>query len=818
MSESLQDSQSEVSADASESLHARIWQNANARALASTGTLNDSINDVGDVDNPFDVPPFPGFVSQQFKYSHPKVSVLPNGCDWTKLNAELVTEMRPARAERILVPIGVVKRDASMVGQWLMPVGPGSARAYACAALTSGMFAGTAMGVPSGRHVEYGADSEEADTASVSASSFGGGKKKRAPQLLEVNRYVFTPSSDSSDQHPMFQIGFEEILNEEETEVTFIGVWKFTYDDMHSSSYLLQCAMVHSAAMLRSQSASSQAPSMRNRNYASEVDRRRKAGLTLSDLNTNFENTVGLQYNRLQNTDIYKKVLEIHGAGKMFVSDVNEHISNPAGRKTLSGDNVHGFGGIHPLSPEFVFNAKRSESLQFGSVNLDGTPGNIHKRYLDASSYWHGDEFSTFKLPCHDSNFWICTSVERRSIFELPLPRPLQDQVLPGPHLMKLFVERTSTESEPTCSDSSMGDDACSESASEEEGRTHFSHEAYSRFRSTAKQVDDSKLKDSKDIRSMLNRYDDMGVNASVVSSAVSSSDTVFSKGDKENSYKIRVQKITDTVTEESNRIFSKIVSPWVSETTKRLQVRRSDYIMRVDADYSSTEWTDIEQDEIEFQRRYYNVKKDLTQYQLRCLEATFHSEQDRRTIPAGYKSMFNGLQKQLEINGGSASMAFPPNRKGKQITASDRSVWHELQEWLGTIFTSDAMIEGRDRFILDELYLQAFTVYSTSKFVLIICSERGKGKSVRASRLSKLLSEGVTSWQAASSSRSGMNGNHSSSNGCMIIFDEMTSDLTPAECGERIEYWKREDCRQTHPPRLTLRTHDWSVDCLQKF
>lgn len=56
-------------------------------------------------------------------------------------------------------------------------------------------------------------------------------------------------------------------------------------------------------------------------------------------------------------------------------------------------------------------------------------------------------------------------------------------------------------------------------------------------------------------------------------------------------------------------------------------------------------------------------------------------------------------------------------------------------------------------------MYLQSFDVYAEQRFVLIICSERGKGKSVRAERLGKLLPEGFAATQAASSARAGMNG-----------------------------------------------------------
>ena len=39
------------------------------------------------------------------------------------------------------------------------------------------------------------------------------------------------------------------------------------------------------------------------------------------------------------------------------------------------------------------------------------------------------------------------------------------------------------------------------------------------------------------------------------------------------------------------------------------------------------------------------------------------------------------------------------------------------------------------------------------------------------------------------------LTGNMSANNGCMIVYDEMTKDLTPAEVDERIEFWKRMHC-----------------------
>tara|TARA_B110000046_G_scaffold184325_1_gene222530 strand:- start:3432 stop:3860 length:429 start_codon:yes stop_codon:yes gene_type:complete len=104
--------------------------------------------------------------------------------------------------------------------------------------------------------------------------------------------------------------------------------------------------------------------------------------------------------------------------------------------------------------------------------------------------------------------------------------------------------------------------------------------------------------------------------------------------------------------------------------------------------------------------------------------------------------------------------------------------------------------------------------MYAPVTFPLIIASEKGKGKSVRAERFSYLMPEGWTSENGANSARAGMNGtlayrprcsplsltqpratplagNNSPSNGTQVQSDEMDSDLVPAQCTERMEFIK---------------------------
>jgi hypothetical protein len=80
--------------------------------------------------------------------------------------------------------------------------------------------------------------------------------------------------------------------------------------------------------------------------------------------------------------------------------------------------------------------------------------------------------------------------------------------------------------------------------------------------------------------------------------------------------------------------------------------------------------------------------------------------------------------------------------------------------------------------------------MYSPTTFVLIIASEKGKGKSVRAVRMATILPGGWASFNSATSNRAGMNGNNAPSNGTTVVCDEMPEEFT-RNAGERLEYLK---------------------------
>lgn len=115
-----------------------------------------------------------------------------------------------------------------------------------------------------------------------------------------------------------------------------------------------------------------------------------------------------------------------------------------------------------------------------------------------------------------------------------------------------------------------------------------------------------------------------------------------------------------------------------------------------------------------------------------------------------------------------------------------------------------------------DALYLHYFDVYSEIAFMLIFASKKGKGKSIRCERMSGILPPGWATANSTSSTKSGMNGNNSPSNGTQVFYDECPAELKVAAAHERIEFWKTiltqvkhlVPCRIPSPHRIRQSVH----------
>lgn len=396
----------------------------------------------------------------------------------------------------------------------------------------------------------------------------------------------------------------------------------------------------------------------------------------------------------------WQQMLDLHSGrtsgspGRPCVPDLAKHINCSAGRRMLEGDSKTGCGGKHPIAPEFVLNAKTRNGLAFGAVHLDGTLMDVCEEQLNPSTYWRGDGYfdvPNIGIPC----FWMCTSVETRTVFDLPLTRPLQGTVTPGKHLMDLFLEQEQRQKNAEAGHPDREVDS---------SKLAVDQNAMNRLRSLATSRDEHQRKQDQLLRNSLISYDLM---TPAAGAAISSGNVDFNPnatGDDAN-FTIRTVSMTKRVAKETDRIYTRVVQPWVSRTEKDLsEMARTLQENEIPADDS--EWDAYWTKRSDFNIRFYNVKKDLTQYHLRLLKTCFLSTKDSATLPAGYKSMYQGLEDGVRAHGGSASIAFNGGKtgRGRQIMNKDRQVWGSLQEWLRNVFVDCCKIDGRDRRIMDEM------------------------------------------------------------------------------------------------------------------
>ena len=459
--------------------------------------------------------------------------------------------------------------------------------------------------------------------------------------------------------------------------------------------------MENNKRLHRSQRAGGEMPGARNKAMAAETSRRDKAGKGVDAVIDNFEGNVGQQHCHINSIETMAMQLELHAGasskyqhnGRPFVDDLSAHLNTPAGRAELCGDTRLGYGGTHPLAVEYVFNAKRRESLEFGLVDLDGSLSDVCDAQVNPETYWgHGN--GSFRPAALDRpTFWLCPSIEVTSVFDLPLTRPLQGTVIPGNALTKLFLENEIREKNIR--------------EGHPERRIHpdqlsIDQGVYTRLRSLATDRDEKMRKQDQLLRTNLKSHDIMSTVSSDVASMEGDLTGSRMNDDGTPTYTIKTTPMTARVAEETDRIFSYVVQPWLTRMETAINLAAEALRKRGNNDTAAPEWESWWARKREFDKRYYAVKTDLCEYHLRLEKSCFLSTKDAETLPHGYKMMFKALEKGVAANGDSASIAFNSHSyAGRQMMCNDRQVWGNLQEWFARLFVDDCKIDGRDRRIM---------------------------------------------------------------------------------------------------------------------
>lgn len=655
------------------------------------------------------------------------------------------------------VPLFMVHRNAESLRD-LQLVEGNTERCFATAALLSLFFAPLEAGFPSGAHEEVTRAAAEAVAADGNESGAGAKEKRKA--IGSVKTYRWVPPTDDQDSWPMFQIGIEHLLDENQADVLAIRVHLWIYDSTHSTSDLMKKQIDVNASLERAKRASAYTGSARDKAACAEADKRVASGCDNPLLDKKFDSLVHLQHQRIVGTHSLELMLQLHAGGtsrskgRPFVEDQVAHFQGAVARRGLVGDNT-GCGGTSLHSPEVWANGKHKGSLAAGLIGPDGEELKIYKPQLEPSSYH--DAENNIRLPRdlkHDV-LWVNKWTDKNSPLSLPLPRALQGTVQPGEHMVKLFLEHVAYKANVAAGTPDVPIRA---------SQLRVSANTVNELRSLMTGRDEYQ----RSMRGLLSSsttggHDFMSKSGSVAGGIANEVDENFVKRDRQ---------AHETVQAESNRFYTSVVEPWMGREKHRiamyeeklctheekraalmaaividgetveslrrerdasfLHARRSPSAMdtgelhravdviereiqdiqrqllaqetevkRMDASMQRQNCSraDFLQQKTSMDKRFYDVKKDCAQYHLSLLASCFESTREALTMPTGFKAMKAAIDRGVESRDGTASMANYGD--GHALNTSDRMTWGGLQEWLRTIFVDDCKIDGRDRRIM---------------------------------------------------------------------------------------------------------------------
>jgi hypothetical protein len=718
---------------------------------------------------------------------HPRVPHFEN--DYTNNNSiwtccdKMHGTIRPVRAMVVNIPVSLIAHDAVRFCDWQTPKNNAS-RAVSIAALVGMMWSGTSRGYITGNHEEI---ARETNTDN---------KMKRA------FRYSFMDCSDNNEPAPMFLLAYEEIYDKACDDVVALRIWKLVFDDQHSDSHLWKKLMSESQETFLAAGFAHTSSRFRNKTLVAEQKHVR--AITGLQSRADLEYNAGTQFVHIQNECRLLDALRAYGGG-IGTGCVGrdcvdmKRIPRRATMKRVEG-HYDGKGGIHVLSPEYALNAKRVMALSAGLVYIgDSSLMDVNPSQIDPAMYFAADGSMTFPRIVQEKKcMWICHDISVTNIFPVALPRKIFGNVMPGPALLDMYEEMYTN---------THGVNSASEMFASSDGRANVA-EMFDNFVTET----DQKIVEMEK-RAVL----------TVLSNDSIDLDPVQRKGiryygakEKSGAYIVEPRQILKEIQIQTNRIHAKIVCPWL----KKREVLHDENDVLSDVDSTPTHSspfrdgvTRISSMRYETQDKHADVMRDIIMLHLNKLFDTFQNEGERGTIPEGYRCMYDGLQTELDKTPNrTASVAFAYDNS---VTADDVTVFGHLWLWLGNFWEHDCFIKGRDRRIMDEIFLHMFEQYSPQTFVLVLPGVKGNGKSMRCKRAVRSFPKGWADFGGPRSSKSGMNGQSDSNDGKNIFYDEMLHELTTAEGSAEIEYWKEILMNKccTYNRTVTMKSEDGSEE-----
>tara|TARA_X000001036_G_scaffold48235_1_gene38531 strand:+ start:1093 stop:2736 length:1644 start_codon:yes stop_codon:yes gene_type:complete len=516
--------------------------------------------------------------------------------------------------------------------------------------------------------VHRSGEHEEKKRAEGAAQNGDGSKRNSEPDVPKrVFRYMYVDGNDVNNSFPMFVIALERIYKQDRKTVCAIRVWHHIFDESHSTSGLMRRLMDESQDQLEQQGIAHAPNALRRGNIVNDGKKARALADGFRASEARLEMFAGTQYLRIVTESQWANILNSvcgqtdRSSGRHFVHNFEKIVPKGAYNFRIAYDKK--FGSVHPAAPEWLCNAKRAQALSAGLVHLDGSPMNEDHSQVDPNSYWRQDGY--FKVPqwvADCNSYHLMTDPSIRNVFDAALPYPVKSADKPGPWLMDLFRKLFAQNADPESS------------------------ELLDAFNNLMTGEDQTTIRLRRNVAESIATFDTIDMadeDRQALRSACSNGIRSYGMSDEDGDVVEPVQTLKD-IAYETSTIHSQVVAPWVHKERQEI----SEEFEKLNDKSPEGAYEALQTRKVSFMKKHNYVMKDLAELHLARMNTAFNSKAERKTIPKGYRAVYDGLMKELEsTTNKSANLA---HLFDLQMMDSDRSVFAHVSDWINTFFESD--------------------------------------------------------------------------------------------------------------------------------
>lgn len=720
---------------------------------------------------------------------------------------ETTGEVAPMRAKRSLcfqIPACMIVKGADKPTDFVTPSNASERARTEAFAQVFGLFnVATERGETNGRHSRLDEIAHERD-------------EKIAKMKAETTwgEYLYRPDKDRHPDVviPMYNLGAEQVYNEDGTIVVAYRYWKFIFDEEHSDSQAWLSLINNNRAVKNHGKVNGMAP-WKRKAYLERANKDARMQTSME----NVDDMGDSLWQRIDSTEALSscyKAISGHTESDYGAESFDFFELPPLAKSTdLS---VHSkLGGLHPLGPEYVLNAMRRPPpdslhptpcpLTFGLVDLKGKKINIHPDQAHPDKYFTEDgEFvpsdfvqrkqalSIFRVPYH------------KSFFTAPMAFSTQGVDVPGDNLCKLFFENEKTRDRSLVRSIELAREDPMVDADNWE--THRSV-IYTSLQTEMTQHEGLAQQVCDELRAL----------------SMAGKDSIGLTEEERES--LQDMRLYHSAMESSEDGAERSLEPFqilkeISEATNNLTSYVSRWRNNKDAENAALREADKQAglpneaqhraNELEAEKRHYLCRRECAELALVKMRSAFESKKMRKTIAAGWCAIWDSFHSevalcgtprgtsQLKQHGGHIVDPMHPNATmgsaavglvyGQAYSDFDLSAVGQYHAHIMSLLNEDQGMKGYGTHITMAAHVQQFQVFQKKSFIMGVCGEQSVGKSKRCEDMQAVQLNGWWCKGGSSSEQAGKNGMDKQC-GRVVYLDEITKDFSGDD--DRTEYIK---------------------------